>query len=178
LEEVRQNNVKEEKVIRYYKVIDSPIGLITLTADIDALLSLTWGSKPPQIDSPSIELYERQSPIIAATEAQLDEYFCRKRTHFDIPIAPSGTEFQLSVWQELTKIPYGQPITYGEQASRLGKPQSARAVGSANGKNPIGIIIPCHRVIGSSGTLTGFSGGIEIKKHLLTLEGFQMAGIS
>jgi len=111
------------------------------------------------------------SQIVEATVAQLNEYFAGKRRAFDIPLAPSGTEFQRRVWQELLQIPYGESITYREQAERLGQPKAVRAVGAANGKNPIGIIIPCHRVIGSSGRLTGFAGGVELKAQLLTLEG-------
>jgi len=110
------------------------------------------------------------NPILARAEIQLREYFSGKRTVFDIPLAPEGTEFRKLVWQQLAKIPYGQTISYGEQARRLGRPSAARAVGAANGKNPIGIIIPCHRVIGATGSLTGFAGGIESKRKLLALE--------
>lgn len=113
----------------------------------------------------------QSNSILEKTEDQLKEYFSGKRSVFDIPLDPNGTNFQKQVWQQLLKIPYGQYITYGEQARRLGSPKSARAVGAANGKNPIGIIIPCHRVIGASGHLTGFAGGLKIKRQLLDLEG-------
>lgn len=114
------------------------------------------------------------NPVLKETEIQLEEYFLGKRRTFDIPLAPRGTEFQKRVWDQLLKIPYGKYITYGEQAVRLGQPKAARAVGAANGKNPIGIIIPCHRVLGSSGCLTGFAGGLEMKRKLLALEGVQI----
>lgn len=108
--------------------------------------------------------------VLSITEIQLNEYFMGERTFFDISLDPKGTEFQKRAWQQLLKIPYGECITYGEQASQIGQPKAARAIGAANGKNPIGIIIPCHRVIGASGGLTGFAGGLEIKKQLLAIE--------
>jgi len=125
---------------------------------------LKWGKGTSEFSG------RNDHPILALAESQLREYFAGKRTVFDIPLAPEGTEFQKLCWQQLARIPYGQTISYGEQARRLGRPNSARAVGAANGKNPIGIIIPCHRVIGASGNLTGFAGGIETKRKLLVLE--------
>ena len=104
------------------------------------------------------------------TEKQLSEYFSGKRKDFDIPLAPKGTVFQLMAWRELSKIPYGETISYGEQARRVGDIKKARAVGMANGQNPISIIIPCHRVIGSSGVLTGYAGGLDVKEKLLLHE--------
>ncbi len=115
----------------------------------------------------------RSHRILEMTVGQLTQYFKGKRITFDIPVAPKGTDFQMRVWQQLLKIPYGKHISYGEQAKRMGSPKAVRAVGGANGKNPIGIIIPCHRVIGASGHLTGFGGGLDIKRRLLTLEGAQ-----
>lgn len=112
--------------------------------------------------------------ILLGAERQLGEYFSGTRTVFNLPLEPRGTDFQKQVWQQLLKIPYGQHISYGEQARRLGRPKASRAVGAANGKNPIGIIIPCHRVIGASGSLTGFAGGIEMKRQLLALEGVRL----
>ncbi len=119
-----------------------------------------------------------EHPILMTAEIQLKEYFMGQRTSFDIPLEPEGTEFQKRVWQELSKIPYGQTISYGEQARRLGRPKAARAVGAANGKNPIGIIVPCHRVLGASGALTGFAGGIETKKQLLAIEDIKVQNYS
>lgn len=109
----------------------------------------------------------------AFTEAarQLDEYFARTRTQFDLPLDPAGTAFQLAVWEQLRTIPSGTTTTYGDIAARVGKPQASRAVGAAIGRNPIGIIVPCHRVVGSSGALTGYAGGMDRKIILLTLEG-------
>jgi methylated-DNA-[protein]-cysteine S-methyltransferase len=107
---------------------------------------------------------------LAAVRGQLEEYFAGERRNFDVRLAPEGTEFQRRVWSELVKIPYGQTISYGELASRVGNPNAARAVGAANGRNPISIIIPCHRVVGSSGRLTGYGGGLPVKVGLLELE--------
>ena len=113
---------------------------------------------------------EMTSKIIEETRRQLDEYFRHERQAFDIPLLTAGTEFQKSVWNSLMEIPYGQTITYGELATLLGKPAAVRAVANANGANAISIIIPCHRVIGSDNTLTGYGGGLEAKKFLLELE--------
>ena len=113
---------------------------------------------------------EITSEIIEETRRQLDEYFRHERQAFDIPLLTAGTKFQKSVWNSLMEIPYGQTITYGELATRLGKPAAVRAVANANGANAISIIIPCHRVIGSNNTLTGYGGGLRAKKFLLELE--------
>lgn len=116
------------------------------------------------------ELSAGTDEIIQQTETQLEEYFSGERKQFDIPLHFSGSEFQLQTWQSLLKIPFGKTFSYGEQAKTLNRPDAVRAVGTANGKNKICIIVPCHRVIGKNGSLTGFSGGIEIKKQLLRLE--------
>lgn len=107
----------------------------------------------------------------AAIAVQLDEYFAGRRRQFDVPLAPSGTAFQLRVWRGLGDVPYGETLSYGELARRLGMPNGSRAVGLANGANPLPIVVPCHRVIGSDGSLTGFGGGLELKRRLLELEG-------
>ena len=112
----------------------------------------------------------KETPLIRSTFAQLEEYFQGKRKDFDIPMEAKGTEFQQSVWKELIKIPYGQTTSYGEIAKRIGNPKASRAIGMANNRNPISIIIPCHRVIGSSGKLVGYGGGLDIKEKLLKLE--------
>jgi methylated-DNA-[protein]-cysteine S-methyltransferase len=106
---------------------------------------------------------------------QLDEYFAGKRQEFDLPLAPAGTDFQCQVWQGLQEIPFGETWSYGELARHVGRPKASRAVGAANGLNPIPVIIPCHRVIGSNGKLTGFGGGLETKSFLLKLESSQAA---
>ena len=149
-----------------YEVISSPVGLLTLIAGDDGLQSLLWGDQTPSSGEPA----RGRNRILNETIRQLGEYFAGRRTEFDLPLAPVGTPFQQRVWQELRKIPYGQCITYGEQAKRLAKPTAARAVGAANGRNPISIIVPCHRVVGANGDLTGFAGGLKTKAQLLKLE--------
>lgn len=116
------------------------------------------------------DLELRKTPLIEETIKELEEYFRGKRRTFHIPLNPRGTEFQKSVWNELVKIPYGETSSYGEIAKRIGNPKAARAIGMANNRNPISIIIPCHRVIGSDGKLVGYGGGLDIKERLLELE--------
>jgi len=146
----------------YHKQIDSPVGPLTLVANDEGLARLSWGRHFDGADC--------SHHILEQTETQLREYFAGTRRTFSIPLAANGTEFQMDAWQELQKIPFGRHITYGQQATNMGRPKSTRAVGSANGKNPVGIIIPCHRVIGANGDLTGFAGGLAIKKFLLDHE--------
>nr|AGS51828.1 methylated-DNA--protein-cysteine methyltransferase [uncultured bacterium contig00066] len=116
------------------------------------------------------EFEKKETPLIKEAAKQLDEYFNRKRKKFDLPVILHGTEFQIKVWKALQKIPYGQTRSYGEIAALTGNPKASRAVGMANNRNPIPIIIPCHRVIGSNGSLTGYAGGLELKRQLLDLE--------
>jgi methylated-DNA-[protein]-cysteine S-methyltransferase len=142
-------------------IIDSPIGPLTLTERDGALVRLAFGGHGP-CDPPS--------PLLARASQQLSEYFGGERREFDLPLAPAGTEFQLACWRALAEIPYGETRSYGQQADRIGKPDRARAVGAANGANPIAIILPCHRVIGADGSLVGFGGGLETKRRLLDLE--------
>jgi methylated-DNA-[protein]-cysteine S-methyltransferase len=108
--------------------------------------------------------------LLRRVTGQLNEYFAGRRQEFELPLAPAGTEFQQACWQALAEIPYGETRSYGEQAARIGRPDRARAVGAANGANPIAIILPCHRVIGANGSLVGFGGGLETKRRLLDLE--------
>lgn len=115
--------------------------------------------------------------IAAAAQTQLEEYFAGVRREFDLPLAPAGTDFQQRVWRELLQVPYGRTTTYAELARRLGDPQAVRAVGRANGANPIWIVIPCHRVIGADGSLTGYAAGLEVKRCLLELEGAIAPGL-
>jgi methylated-DNA-[protein]-cysteine S-methyltransferase len=138
----------------------SPLGPIRLRADDDALLELTFGEAGRDDDS----------PILAATRAQLDEYFAGTRTAFDLPLRLEGTPWEQRVWAELLEIGYGETASYGQLAAKLGVPNAARAVGSANGRNPISIVVPCHRVIGARGALTGYAWGVERKSALLDLE--------
>ena len=144
-------------------IINSPIGNILLVEQDNQLTEVAFTEKDI-ISMPASEL-------LTSTKNQLDEYFTGQRQEFSLPLKPAGTEFQQKVWQELLLIPYGTTISYQEVANRLGDPKCIRAAGRANGQNPIAIIIPCHRVIGSGGEMTGYGGGIQRKKDLLTLEG-------
>ena len=141
----------------------TPKGRLTIAADNQGITEIHFGVMELPMDYAPSALTNR-----AATEIQ--EYFAGKRTTFDIPLHPQGTPFQLEVWAELQNIPYGKTVTYADIAALLGKPKSYRAVGSANNKNPIPILIPCHRVIGANGSLTGYASGLKIKKYLLDLE--------
>jgi methylated-DNA-[protein]-cysteine S-methyltransferase len=145
----------------------SPIGELVLLSDGTHLTGLLLpGSDRPLHGEPRHDL-----PIFAETERQLREYFAGGRHAFDLPMAQSGTPFQQRVWNELARIPYGHTASYADIAARLGQPGAARAVGSANGRNRIAIIVPCHRVIAADGTLGGYGGGLEAKRFLLALEG-------
>lgn len=141
----------------------TPAGKITITAENDAITGIHFG------ENPQGELLE--TPLIRKTYGQLCEYFDGKRKTFDLPLKAEGTPFQKKVWQALTEIPYGETRTYKEIAHAVGNEKACRAVGLANNKNPIGIIIPCHRVVGSNGNLTGYAGGLHAKQFLLNLEG-------
>src|SRR3954451_24047661 len=142
--------------------IDSPVGDLTLVSDGEALTALHFGRAAHPTPT-------QDAPLRAARE-QLDAYFAGERTAFDLPLRMRGTEFQRAVWAALSEIPYGETIDYGELARRVERPGAARAVGLANGRNPVAIVIPCHRVIGARGTLTGYGGGLERKRALLELE--------
>lgn len=151
-----------------FATVDSPIGELLLTGDGRALHGL-WmqDAGRPRRPGPG---WRRGDAAFAAVREQLAEYFAGERTAFDLPLAFAGTAFQQLVWAALREIPYGETMSYGELARRLGKPDAARAVGLANGRNPIAVIVPCHRVIGADGSLTGFGGGLERKRLLLELE--------
>lgn len=149
--------------------MDSPIGTLTLTAEGEALTGVHMHEQrhAPTL-SPGIE---RDEAALAPFVAQLQAYFAGELTDFELPIELHGTEFQRRVWASLREIPYGQTISYGELARWVGKPKASRAVGLANGRNPIAIVVPCHRVIGADGSLTGYGGGLERKVWLLEHEG-------
>jgi methylated-DNA-[protein]-cysteine S-methyltransferase len=156
--------------------VDSPIGRLMLTSDGAALTGLymnLYRNKPTKLPNLSDDWAQNatQGPLPAATR-QLKEYFAGTRREFDLPLKMDGSEFQQRVWRELTKIPFGNTWSYGQLAKRIGNPNGSRAVGLANGRNPIAIIVPCHRVIGANGSLTGFGGGLERKEWLLTHEGY------
>jgi methylated-DNA-[protein]-cysteine S-methyltransferase len=159
--------------IIYTTVYKSPLGKLVLESDGKSLtrLRLPGEPKPPRDDAGADIQFVRDPKPFTAIIAQLDEYFAGTRRKFDLPLAPRGTPFQLKVWRELRKIPYGKTITYAVLAHRAGNDAACRAVGAANGRNPLPIVVPCHRVIGSDGSLTGFGGGIAAKRRLLELEG-------
>ncbi len=153
---------------RFFRYIKSPVGRLFLAGDGVTLTDLRFarGSSAGLKRSGYVETGDLFNEAIK----QLESYFRGELKSFDLTLEPEGTAFQKAAWEELRKIPYGETITYGEQARRMGRPKACRAVGGANGRNPISIIIPCHRVVGSGGDLTGFGGGLDIKRKLLTLE--------
>jgi O-6-methylguanine DNA methyltransferase len=154
----------------FFKKIESPVGKLLLLASEDKLIGTKF-SNSIENDEFSDNVEEKSYlPIFHDTEVQLNEYFQGKRKSFSIPIVLNGTEFQQKVWKQLQSIPFGETISYQELAERVGDSKKARAVGNANGKNPIPIIVPCHRVIAKDGSLGGFGGGLTIKRYLLELE--------
>jgi methylated-DNA-[protein]-cysteine S-methyltransferase len=155
-----------------YTSVESPIGPLLLAGDNAGLHFLSFASSKRAV-RPEKD-WKRDDSGFGKVKRQLAEYFRGEREEFDVPLAMDGTEFQLSVWHALRRIPYGETISYGQLAERIGNPKAVRAVGLANGCNPIPIIVPCHRVIGSDGSLTGFGGGLPTKKKLLELEARQL----
>jgi methylated-DNA-[protein]-cysteine S-methyltransferase len=151
-----------------YDYLESPIGRLLLAADENGLryIGFELGRHPVWIGDD----WQRDRDALAAVRAQLDAYFAGELTQFELPLAAQGSEFDLRVWAELRRIPYGATLSYGELANRVGDPLAARAVGAANGRNPLPIVVPCHRVIGANGSLTGFGGGLATKKFLLEHE--------
>ena len=151
-----------------YTTLDSPVGELLLSGDGQALhgLYMQEGRTAAAVRAD----WQRDDDAFTDVRAQLDEYFDGRRTDFDLPLAMAGSEFQRRVWRALQEIPYGETVSYGEQARRLGPPATPRNVGATNGRNPISIIVPCHRVVGSDGSLTGYGGGLERKRMLLDLE--------
>jgi methylated-DNA-[protein]-cysteine S-methyltransferase len=157
----------------YMETLDTPIGRLVLAADAEGLRHIEFPSNRHPVDRagwvPGAE--GGAAEILAMTSRQLREYFDGTRRDFDLPLAPRGTPFQIEVWRTLATIPFGATWSYGELARVIGKPDAMRAVGAANGRNPLPIVLPCHRVIGADGSLTGFGGGLPIKEALLRLEG-------
>lgn len=152
-------------------IVPSPIGPLRLAASADALVGLWFPERGPA--ELGVEVPRRRHPILAAAAQELDAYFAGTLRAFTVPLAPAGTPFQQACWLALRDIPYAETRSYGEQAVRIGRPTASRAVGAANGANPISIIVPCHRVIGASGALTGFGGGLPTKQWLLQHESKQ-----
>lgn len=155
----------------YAQIIKSPLGPIHAVATDKALVQLCFSESGMQAEKRNQTYFYKKNKVLALAEKQLKEYFAGKRKKFTVPLSPAGTEFQNKAWKALLEIPFGGTLSYFEQARKIRSPQACRAIGSANGKNPICILIPCHRVIAKSGKLGGYSGGLEIKKSLLKLEG-------
>jgi methylated-DNA-[protein]-cysteine S-methyltransferase len=150
---------------------ESPLGPMYATAEEDGITHIEFaGAKYGPVESPDW-IEDPKAPDLAACGRQLAEYFAGERTAFDLPLAPRGSEFQQRVWREIARVPYGETISYAELARRAGVPGQARAAGAATGRNPLSLAIPCHRIVGSDGSLTGYAGGLERKRELLELEG-------
>jgi methylated-DNA-[protein]-cysteine S-methyltransferase len=153
-----------------YEVMDSPVGKLKLVASDKGLAAILWENDNPHRVRLAELVEDGKHPVIRETERQLNEYFEGKRRSFSLALDMRGTRFQNDVWEALLAIPFGETRSYGQLAKQLGNPKATRAIGAANGRNPISIVVPCHRVIGSSGRLTGFAGGLDRKAHLLDLE--------
>ncbi len=153
-----------------WRHVDSPVGPLLLAASDDALVAIEFqrNRHPVRRDA---DWHEGDNAVLRDAQRQLDEYFAGTRRSFDVPLGPQGTPFQREVWSTLARIPYGDTWSYRDVARSIGKPEAVRAVGAANGRNPIPIVLPCHRVIGTDGALTGFGGGLPTKAFLLRLEG-------
>lgn len=151
-----------------YTLMPSPVGTLLLAGQGDALALIRFGADD-DAGGPGPDWVRGDGAFVAA-KGQLAEYFAGRRRRFDLPLRPTGTPFQLAVLEALRSIPYGETKSYADIAAQIGRPRAVRAVGAANGRNPLPIVIPCHRVIGSDGSLTGFGGGLAVKRHLLALE--------
>lgn len=154
-----------------YFVYGMPLGRLTIVANDEGLTQILFG--PHNVEG----AVRRPSALTNTAATQLQEYFAGKRREFDLPLAPQGTEFQLKVWKSLSDIPYGETRTYAQIAQAVGNPKGFRAVGLANNKNPLPIVVPCHRVIGTGGRLVGYAAGIKVKRYLLELEGVDVSGL-
>ncbi|HET6655290.1 MAG TPA: methylated-DNA--[protein]-cysteine S-methyltransferase [Gammaproteobacteria bacterium] len=157
----------------YFCYMNSPVGKLLLAGDNEGLKLVSFETGR-HVQQPQADWRQDEGPLRPAMR-QLDEYFAGERRDFDLPLQPQGTAFQQSVWRALCDIPYGETESYGTLAKRIGKPKAVRAVGASNGLNPLPIVIPCHRVIGANGSLTGYGGGLEIKQKLLALESEQLS---
>ena len=154
----------------FYQYIDSPVGPLLLAASDAGLHAIEFAENRHPVKR-SDDWQQGDHPLLAEAQRQLDGYFDGTRNAFNLPLSPQGTDFQRNVWNTLASIPYGQTISYAQLAQRIGKPSAMRAVGAANGRKPLPIVLPCHRVIGADGSLTGFGGGLPTKQFLLQLEG-------
>jgi methylated-DNA-[protein]-cysteine S-methyltransferase len=154
-----------------YKMLNSPLGRLKLVATDEGLAGILWETDRPRCGWLKGEVEDKRYPVLVETERQLTEYFAGQRKEFAVTLDLAGTVFQRKVWNALLTIPFGETRSYGQIATQIGRPDAARAVGAANGRNPVSIVAPCHRVIGSTGKLTGFAGGLDAKAYLLALEG-------
>jgi methylated-DNA-[protein]-cysteine S-methyltransferase len=154
-----------------YKRMPSPVGKLTLVATDDGLAAILWETDQPRRVRLTLDAEDSGHPVLVEAERQLEEYFAGQRKRFALKLDVSGTVFQRRVWNALLTIPFGETRSYAQIAKQIGNPGAARAVGAANGRNPISIVAPCHRVVGSMGALTGFAGGLEVKAQLLAFEG-------
>ena len=162
----------------YYKTTQTPVGTLKLVATDKGLSAILWeNDDPKRVRLAPLEA-SKDHPVLLETERQLKEYFAGKRTSFSVNLDPVGTKFQIEVWRALSEIPFGETRSYGQIAKWIGHATASRAVGAANGKNPVSIIVPCHRVIGASGKLTGFAGGLKTKEWLLKHEAGRLIGSS
>jgi methylated-DNA-[protein]-cysteine S-methyltransferase len=150
---------------------DSPFGSLTIVGSRSGLRAILWpDDDPARAGLAGIRLEAGSLDVLNGTTQQLDEYFAGTRSDFDLPLDLHGTPFQLVAWKTLAEIPYGETRTYAEQAARIGRPSAVRAIGTASGRNPVSIVLPCHRVVGSDGSLRGFAGGLDVKAALLSFE--------
>ena len=156
--------------MRYYTELPTMAGLLRIVEENDAIVQIQFEQEQKTVGDAALQ----DTPLLLGAKRQLEEYFAGLRASFSLPLNPQGTAFQKKVWQQLEAIPYGQTRTYGQIAAAIGQPTASRAVGGANHNNPIAIVIPCHRVIGASGKLTGYAGGLDIKEKLLRLEGVEV----
>ncbi len=159
----------------FYKTTKTPVGRLRLVASDHGLAAILWENDDPNRVRLAPLAENPTHPILLETERQLAGYFAGSLKMFTIPLDPVGTDFQKEVWEALSTIPFGETRSYAEIAAQIGRPKAVRAVGAANGRNPISILVPCHRVIGSNGKLTGFAGGLDIKAALLEIEGTRCA---
>lgn len=164
-------------MIYAYKTVASPVGALKIVASDRGLSAILWENDDPKRVRLAALVEDPYHPVLLETERQLGAYFAGTLKAFTVPLDFNGTEFQKSVWAALLTIPFGATRSYGDIARQIGRPGASRAVGAANGKNPISIIAPCHRVIGAAGALTGFAGGLDIKRRLLGLESAEAGGV-
>jgi methylated-DNA-[protein]-cysteine S-methyltransferase len=168
---VMLNASRQTRHAHIFQRMATPVGTLTLIASDDGLAAVVWENDRPLRVRVGAETEDRRHPMLLEAERQISEYFDGRRTAFSVRLdSSSGTAFQRRVWDALRTIPFGETRSYGDVARQIGRPEAARAVGAATGRNPVSIITPCHRVVGSTGKLTGFAGGLDAKAHLLALE--------